>query len=225
VTVVANDTTRRQPTPRARSARGEGGRVRDELIAAAAQLLTERGSADSISVAEIVRRVGVTAPMLYNHFPDKDALFVAVHTERMASFRSYMRNSGDGATSAMDALGRRGLAYVRYARTNPDTYVALFMTRNHGDVDPFDKTPLRDITAFDDLVDAQLVARVVWVQVHGRAAMLISMPSITDEFGYDRLVAQTMASVDAGLLLGTAASEPTSNKRPSRKRTTPKPSR
>jgi AcrR family transcriptional regulator len=214
--------------------------VRDELIAAAAQLLTERGSADSISVAEIVRRVGVTAPMLYNHFPDKDALFVAVHTERMASFRSYMRNSGDGATSAMDALGRRGLAYVRYARTNPDTYVALFMTRNHGDVDPFDKTPLRDITAFDDLVanvqacmdegsipdgDAQLAARVVWVQIHGLAAMLISMPSITDEFGYDRLVAQTMASVDAGLMLGTAASEPTPNKRPSRKRSTHKPSR
>jgi AcrR family transcriptional regulator len=214
--------------------------VRDELIAAAAQLLNERGSADSISVAEIVRRVGVTAPMLYSHFPDKDALFVAVHTERMASFRSYLRNASDGAPSAMDALGRRGLAYVRYARTHPDTYVALFMTRNHGDVDPFDKTPLRNITAFDDLVanvqacmdegsipdgDAQLAARVVWVQIHGLAAMLISMPSITDEFGYDRLVAQTMASVDAGLMLGTAASEPTSNKRPSRKRTTPKPSR
>jgi AcrR family transcriptional regulator len=209
--------TKTSPSPRRqRSARGEGGQVREELIDAAEQLLAELGTASAVSVAEIVRRVGVTAPMLYNHFVDKDALFVAVHTRQMLQFRRYLQRAGRGAANAIDAMDRRGRAYIRYATTHRDAYRILFMTPGALPGDPFDAKSEHDLSAFDDLVagvqacmdegsippgDAQLAARVVWAQVHGLAAMLITMPSVISGIGLQRLVDQLLASVDAGLRL------------------------
>jgi AcrR family transcriptional regulator len=211
--------TKRTPPPqRQRSARGEGGQVRDELIDAAEALLAERGTADAVSVADIVRRVGVTAPMVYNHFADKDALFVAVHTRQMAEFRRTLQRAGRGATSALAALERRGRAYIRYATTHSDAYGALFMTPHNLPGDPFTAKPEQDLSAFSDLVagvqacmdegsiplgDAQLAARVVWAQMHGLASMLITMPTVTAGIGLQRLVDQMLATVTAGLTLGT----------------------
>jgi AcrR family transcriptional regulator len=52
--------------------------VRRELILDAAEaLFAERGFA-GVSVRDIAGEVGVTAASLYNHFPSKDALYVAV---------------------------------------------------------------------------------------------------------------------------------------------------
>jgi AcrR family transcriptional regulator len=204
-------------TPRRRSARGDGGRVRDELIDAAEQLLIEHGSANAVSVAEIVRRVGVTAPMLYNHFADKDALFVAVHTRQMLQFRRYLQRAGRGAPTAADALERRGRAYIRYATNHRDAYKALFMSSGALLDDPFSGQPEHDLSAFDDLVanvqasmdegsiplgDAQLAARVVWAQVHGLASMLITMPTVTLGIGLQPLVDRLITVVNAGLMRG-----------------------
>jgi AcrR family transcriptional regulator len=199
---------------RQRSARGEGGQVRDELIHAAEALMAERGRADAVSVADIVRRVGVTAPVLYNHFADKEALIVAVHTRQMAEFRHTLDRAGRGATTAIGALERRGRAYIRYATSHREAYGALFMTEHHRAGDPFDIKAHDDLTAFGDLVanvqacmdegsiphgDAQLAARVVWAQVHGLATMLITMPSVATGVGLQRLVDHLIDAVNAGL--------------------------
>lgn len=204
--------------PRTRSPRGQGARVRDELIDAAEALLAERGDAASVPVAEIVRRVGVTAPVLYAHFPDKDALFVAVHARRMDDFRDTLRRAGRGAPSAIDALERRGRAYVRYATSKPDAYVALFMTPQSFPVDVFDDPVARELTAFDDLLanvqacmdadsipqgDVDLAARVVWAQVHGLASLLITIPEIARGPGRRRLTDAVLAAVTASLVSGS----------------------
>jgi AcrR family transcriptional regulator len=208
-------------SPRRRSSRGQGGQVRDELIDAAEHLLVEHGSANAISVAEIVRCVGVTAPMLYSHFADKDALFVAVHTRQMLQFRRYLQRSGRGALTAADALERRGRAYIRYATTHQDAYKALFMSSGALPDDPFSGRPENDLSAFDDLVanvqasmdegsiplgDAQLAARVVWAQVHGLASMLITMPTVTAGIGLQQLVNRLIFVVNAGLRCGDGQS-------------------
>jgi AcrR family transcriptional regulator len=207
------------PTRR-RSPRGSGGRVRDELVAAAEALLVERGSAEAVTVADIVGRVGVTAPVLYQHFADKDSLFVAVHAHRMEDFRATLHRAGARAGSAIEALERRGQAYVRYATTKADAYRALFMTSGTHGLDPFDDPAARELSAFDDLVanvqacmdegsaapgDAQLAARVVWAQVHGLASILITMPDIAKGVGRRRLVDRTLAAVTAGLQVAEPA--------------------
>jgi AcrR family transcriptional regulator len=205
-----------RPT-RARSARGEGGQVREELLAAAEQLLAERGTAAAVPVAEIVGRVGVTAPVLYQHFADKDALFVAVHARRMQDFRDTLRRTGSRTASPLAALERRGRAYIRYATTKPDAYMALFMTPTSLGKDVFDDPEALELTAFDDLVaniqacvdageipptDVQLAARVVWAQVHGLAALLITMPEVATSVGLDALVDGVTRAITAFLVAG-----------------------
>lgn len=191
--------------------------MRDELIDAAEMLLSERGRADGVPVAEIVRRVGVTAPVLYQHFADKDALFVAVHARRMNDFRETLRRAARKGDAPLEALDKRGRAYVRYATTKPDAYVALFMTPSSLGKDVFADPAMRDLTAYDDLVanvqacmdageipvgDADLAARVVWAQVHGLASLLIAMPEIADGPGRTRLVERMMTAVRASLQVG-----------------------
>lgn len=192
--------------------------MRDELIDAAEALLAERGDAASVPVAEVVRRVGVTTPVLYAHFDDKDALFVAVHLRRMDDFRDTLRRAGRGAQRPLDNLERRGRAYIRYAMSKPDAYVALFMTPSSMPVDVFTDPMARRLTAFDDLVanvqaciddgsipegDVELAARMVWAQVHGLASLLITMPEIAHSHGVKRLVDAVLRGVTASLAAGS----------------------
>ena len=191
--------------------------MRDELIDVAEELLAERGAADLVPVAEIVRRVGVTAPVLYQHFADKDALFVAVHARRMNDFRDTLRRAGRRSSSPLEALEKRGRAYIRYATTKSDAYMALFMSPHALAADVFDDPGASNFTAFDDLVtnvracmdageipdgDAELAARVVWAQVHGLASLLITMPEIADAAGLSTLVDRLLAAVTSSLVAG-----------------------
>jgi AcrR family transcriptional regulator len=190
--------------------------VRNELVAAAEALLSEKGSVDRVTVADVVRRVGVTAPVLYAHFADKDALFVAVHAHRMNDFRDKLRRAARSARSPLEALELSGRAYIRYATTNPEAYMALFMTPSSlSEHDFFSDPAARTLTAYEDLVDriracidsgevagvdAELVARTVWAQVHGLASMLITMPEIGNGVGRQRLVDSLLHAVTASLL-------------------------
>lgn len=189
--------------------------MRDELIDVAEVLLAERGTADLVPVAEIVRRVGVTAPVLYQHFADKDALFVAVHARRMNDFRDTLRRAGRRSTSPLEALEKRGRAYIRYATTKSDAYMALFMVPHSLATDVFADPDALELTAFDDLVanvracmdageipdgDAELAARVVWAQVHGLASLLITMPEIGRGVGATNLVDRLLAAITAALV-------------------------
>jgi AcrR family transcriptional regulator len=188
--------------------------VRDELVDAAESLLSERGSSSAVSVSEIVGRVGVTAPVLYQHFADKEALFVAVHARRMDDFRDTLRRAGRRVDSPLAALDRRGRAYIRYATTKQDAYMALFMTPNSLGMDIFEDPGAREFTAYDDLVanlqacveageipecDVEVAARVVWAQVHGLASLLITMPEIADGPGRTALVDRLMRSITVSL--------------------------
>jgi AcrR family transcriptional regulator len=191
--------------------------VRDELVAAAEDLLAEKGSADAVSVADVVGRVGVTPPVLYAHFADKADLFRAVHQRRMTDFRDTLRRATRRSSSPLDALEKRGRAYIRYATTKADTYRALFLSAHAFDAEFFANPAMRLLTAYDDLVtniqeciaagevppgDVELLARVVWTQVHGVATMLIVMPVVAEGVGRERLVDAALAGVVATLQAG-----------------------
>jgi AcrR family transcriptional regulator len=75
-----------KPEPRRRHRRGEGARLRGELIDAASRQLAELGDAERLSVRAVARAAGVTAPSTYRHFPDKRSLVRAVVEERFRDF-------------------------------------------------------------------------------------------------------------------------------------------
>src|SRR5688500_12743684 len=108
-----------QGSGRKRNRRGEGERLRQDLVAAAADLLEGARDAEDISIRQVATAVGVSAPAVYLHFPDKQALLEAAANERFARFR---RHLGEAAVRESDprerfiALGR---AYLAFARAHP----------------------------------------------------------------------------------------------------------
>ena len=96
--------------PRAR--RGEGDRLRAEILAAAGRLLAERGDENAVSIRMIADAVGVTPPSIYLHFPDKDTLIEAVCEERFKAFDDALEAAAAAAPDDhLEAMRARGRAY------------------------------------------------------------------------------------------------------------------
>jgi AcrR family transcriptional regulator len=68
--------------------------VRQRLLDAACELFTEKGYA-STSVREIVERAGVTKPMLYYHFGNKEGIYLALVNESYQELGKMVRESLD----------------------------------------------------------------------------------------------------------------------------------
>jgi AcrR family transcriptional regulator len=112
------------PTPRRRARRGEGHRLRGELIAAASALLAELGDANQLSMRAVADAAGVTPPSIYRHFPDKQALLDAVLEERWQEL--YQALAAAVEDDPFRSLRAVCLAYVRFAEEHPGHYRVLF---------------------------------------------------------------------------------------------------
>ncbi|MFJ9031473.1 TetR/AcrR family transcriptional regulator [Streptomyces sp. NPDC102274] len=112
---------------RARNRRGEGGRLREDIIAAAVELLDEAGDERAITLRSVARRVGIAAPSIYPHFPDQPAIMLAVVRREFAELERGLRSAVEGAGGDP----RRRLfaiceAYLEFAQTHPERYRAMF---------------------------------------------------------------------------------------------------
>jgi AcrR family transcriptional regulator len=87
--------------------------------------IAEAGAA-SLSLRAIARELGITAPAIYNYYPDRDALVTALIVDAY--------NSLADAQEAVDAgelggqLSALGLAYRQWAVTYPQRYLLIFGT-------------------------------------------------------------------------------------------------
>ena len=140
-----------------------------ELVAAARVLLEAEGP-EGLSMRRLAERVGVTAPSVYKHLPDKAALEHAVISDAFAEMAVAFAAAVDGAG---DRLGALATAYRRVASADPHLY-RLMTTR------PLDRGRLRagvEAAAAAPLVaavggDAD-AARAAWAFAHGMAILEI----------------------------------------------------
>ena len=170
---------------RPRSPRGQGRLLRDELVQAAARLLDESGDPDTVTVRGVAAEVGVAPTALYLHFADRDELMVAVVEERFTEFARTI-DAADPGGDPLEALIRRGEAYVGFALAHPGHYRALFGGFDVSDRRPdlADRLQTAGAPAFLALVDAVrraqdagrlggedpvVVAVALWSMVHGYA--------------------------------------------------------
>ncbi|MBO0854301.1 MAG: TetR/AcrR family transcriptional regulator [Nocardia sp.] len=109
---------------RERSARGSGADLRAEIITATRELLAQTGSADSVSIRDVGKRVGVTAPSIYRHFADKDELIDAAVALVFEDLDTAIAAATDPAASPVTRMRDQGLAYVRFALDHPGEYQA-----------------------------------------------------------------------------------------------------
>ena len=86
--------------------------------------------APALSLRAISRELKITAPAIYNYFPDRDALVTALIVDAYKSFGDSQLEARD-AVPAGDALGRMkaiGIAYRTWAHTYPQRYQLIFGT-------------------------------------------------------------------------------------------------
>lgn len=122
----AGAATTRKP-PRARNRRGEGGRLREDIVAAAVELLDESGDERAITLRSVARRVGIAAPSIYPHFPDQPAIMLAVVQGEFAGLEKDLRAAVDAAgDDPRDRLYAACTAYLDFARLHPERYRTMF---------------------------------------------------------------------------------------------------
>jgi AcrR family transcriptional regulator len=88
-----------------------------EIVAAARALLEEEGAA-GLSMRRIADRIGIRAPSIYKHLPDKRALEDALVSDGFAEWAEL----AEGALHAPDPLTALGGVYRTFARSHPHLY-------------------------------------------------------------------------------------------------------
>lgn len=86
--------------------------------------------APALSLRAIARELNITAPAIYNYFPDRDALVTALIIDAYTSFGDSQIEARD-AVPASDIAGRMraiGIAYRTWAHTYPQRYQLIFGT-------------------------------------------------------------------------------------------------
>ena len=200
---------------RHRARRGEGGRLREEILAAGTRLLLETGDEEAVSIRAIAQAVGVTPPSIYLHFADKTELIWAVCEEHFRKLDEELERAAAGSDDPLESLALRGRAYVRFGLNNAEGYRILFMSR--GDLEPKEEFLGEDTTAsaFVNLVgavercmeagairrdDPTSVAFGLWALVHGVTSLLISLPGFPWPEEPERLTDRLVADHLQGLL-------------------------
>ena len=119
-------TTTKPSQPRRNNRRGEGQRLREELLAAADAIVTETGDGSALSLRSVAARAGVAATSVYLHFADIDALKAALAQRCFAEFAAARDQAAAGAADPAATLIAGCQAYVRYALDHPGQYRLMF---------------------------------------------------------------------------------------------------
>lgn len=173
---------------RVRNARGEGEKLRVEILAAATRLLSdeERMRPVSLSLREVAREAGVTAPAIYRHFADKDQVASAAVERLFEELIAAMRRADEESEGEPPArrLAAQAHAYCRFALENKTRFRSMFGVADAGMVaaDVMDALADRWRVGVRRLAESGMRvtqtpergAVSVWASVHGR--LLLDSP-------------------------------------------------
>src|ERR687888_1032271 len=98
---------------RRRAPRGQGERLRAEILEAAERLLVQTGDQEAVSIRAVADAVGVTPPSIYLHFADKNELVFAVCERAFARFDAVQEEAAAQSDDPLESLMLRGRAYIR----------------------------------------------------------------------------------------------------------------
>jgi AcrR family transcriptional regulator len=110
---------------RRRNPRGQGDRLRADIIDAASGLLADP-AAPPLTLRGVARAAGVAATSVYLHFPDTDALVLAVADEHFGELAEAQQAARDTAATPRAAVRAMALAYCEFGLANPGLYQVMF---------------------------------------------------------------------------------------------------
>lgn len=110
---------------RRRNARGSGVLLRDEILTAATDLLDAAESESDLTLRGIACAAGITAPAIYAHFPDRDAILTALAERAWHDVVDEIHSAAADGVGPRDRLHRGCAAYVAFAQRHPMRYATM----------------------------------------------------------------------------------------------------
>ncbi|HEY6315828.1 MAG TPA: TetR/AcrR family transcriptional regulator [Streptosporangiaceae bacterium] len=209
---------------RHRNPRGQGARLTEDIVAGALALIERTGSAEAVTLRAVAREAGIAAPSIYAHFPDRDAVLMAVVVR---IFDELTQAIEQGQTCAgQDPAGRLVAgceAYVAFGLEHPARYGVLFSTQRPASPDYPKPVPIgpdgRPVPGFgagtfallvqaiqacvtagvSASTDAAADATAVWVALHGTVSLRTALPRFPwpDPAAFVRQLVLPLAQVTA----------------------------
>ncbi|WP_446666463.1 TetR/AcrR family transcriptional regulator [Flexivirga sp. B27] len=167
-----NKTRRRAVAPR-----GEGTKLRDEILTATVTLVEELDDPWQLSLRAVARHVGIATTSIYLHFESlEDLLFAAKHQMWQAFGAQMVAAAQESGGTPYDKVLAFGRAYITFAREHPGAFRTLFTTAWKLPVDDgmtfageaqfgLLAEVLRDVAGSPE--EAHLRAVQLWCGIHG----------------------------------------------------------
>lgn len=174
---------------RTRARRGDGERLREEILDATEALLMRERDQDAVSIRAIADAVGCTAPSIYRHFEDKTALIFAVCDRHFDQLQAEMADRVGAESDPGSVLREIGRAYLEFGRAHPEQYRIMFMTRGGTPTDSYTDAVIGTGSLFGLLMstvaaamdsgairrdDPFLVAVDLWTIAHGVTSIAVA---------------------------------------------------
>jgi AcrR family transcriptional regulator len=185
---------------RRRNPRGHGSQLAADIVAGALAIIERTGSSEAVTLRAVARQVGIAAPSIYAHYPDRDAILMAVVVRIFEDLRATIEAGIASEERPVERLVAGCQAYVRFGFGHPARYGVLFSEERIPD--SLHCTPVRigpdgrpvlqfGAESFALLVDAleacvkvgasrstEVVtsATAIWVALHGAVSLGIVLP-------------------------------------------------
>ena len=204
--IQVSDYREADPRPKhRRNARGQGARLTGDIVSGALALIEREGSDEAVTLRAVAREIGIAAPSIYAHFPDRAAIMMAVVARVFDELTDVISRARLAAgEDPVERLVAGCEAYVAFGLAHSARYGVLF-SEPRGDGDESwqeycrpvafspDGAPVLEFGAetFALLVDAvaQCVAAgrsasldamadstAIWVALHGTVTLKSSAP-------------------------------------------------
>jgi AcrR family transcriptional regulator len=173
--------------PRQRNPRGEGNRLRSEIVEATIRLVD--AGIERLTLRAIAREAGITGPSIYDHFPDVKSIRNEVIRSCYEDLVARIHQAQQGVADPVGRLEATCLSYTSYGADFPHRYALLFRAERDQD----EKLAVGQIgaAALQTLVDGIASCReagrstssdpyddalAVWTAIHGLTTLRSSRP-------------------------------------------------
>jgi len=159
--------------------------MRQDILQAAREIIAEEG-AGALSIRGIARRIGYSAPALYEYFSGKEAIAEALFVSGFEQLRAAMEHVEQTTADPVVRLREMARVYRRFAQTHPEEYSLMF-GRPIPEFRPTEELMVTTaIPAFAPLqraveeaiaagsfrpMDARIAATAAWAMMHGLVSL------------------------------------------------------
>ncbi|MFC4906666.1 TetR/AcrR family transcriptional regulator [Actinomadura gamaensis] len=110
---------------RGRNPRGQGARLREDILAVTLRLLDELGDDQALSLRAVSRELGIAATSVYIHFADRDRLVLATLERAHHDLMRAVDQAEEEQAGPVAKLRARVLLLGRWVRRHPGLYKVM----------------------------------------------------------------------------------------------------